>query len=107
MKEILEQLIELAKRAIEREKDTTAGLVNLVGMVLSLILVIALSLPAFFEALIRIIHPDVRIGTPLLQLFIAFVALVIICTAMLGYLEGPRPSSAGTKPVSGRGHAAA
>jgi hypothetical protein len=89
-KDFFKELRELILDLIRLEITTTAGKVNLLGMILAFILVIALSLPSWLEAAIRLIHPNVNVGTPVLEPLVAFLIFTLICTGMLGYLEGPR-----------------
>jgi hypothetical protein len=95
MKEgIFAKLFSLVKDLANVECTTTAGRVNILGMVLSLMLAISLSLAPIFETLVRLVHPNVSIGTPLVQIFIIFCVFTLICAGMLGYLEGPQGRSA-------------
>jgi hypothetical protein len=87
---LFKDLIGLVRHLANLEATSTAGRINILGMVLSLLLAISLSLAPLFETLIRLVHPNISIGAPLLQLFIAFCIFTIICTLMIGYLEGPR-----------------
>lgn len=100
MKEkIYKELFELVRYLAKIEVTTTAGRVNILGMLLSLILTLCLSLPALLETVIRIIHPKAQVGTSLVQLLIAFSVFVLICAGMLAYLEGPR-SRAGSAALN-------
>jgi len=87
---LFKDLIDLVRHLANLEVTSTAGRINILGMVLSLLLAISLSLAPIFETLIRLVHPNISIGAPLLQLFIAFCVFTIICALMIGYLEGPR-----------------
>jgi Co/Zn/Cd efflux system component len=71
----------------ELEATTTAGRTNILGMLLSLILAISLSLAPLFETLVRLIHPGEEMGAPLLQIFVAFLVFTLLCTGMLAYAE--------------------
>jgi hypothetical protein len=73
MKEsIFAKLFSLVKDLANVERTTTAGRVNILGMVLSLMLAISLSLAPIFETLVRLVHPNVSIGAPVMQIFIIF-----------------------------------
>lgn len=90
MKESLfKELINLVRHLAKLEVTTTAGRINILGMILSLVLAISLSLAPLFETLIRLVHPNVSLGVPLLQIFVTFCIFTLICALMLGYLEGP------------------
>lgn len=90
MKEHVKKLYDLVRYLAQVEGTTTAGRVNMLGMLLSVILAISLSLGSIFETLVRLIHPNVVIGAPLVQIFVIFCVFTLICTGMLAYLEGPR-----------------
>jgi len=87
---LFKELAGLVRHLANIEVTSTAGRINILGMVLSLILAISLSLAPVFETLIRLVHPNVSIGAPILELFTAFCLFTIICASMIGYLEGPR-----------------
>ncbi len=102
MKESLfKELVSLVRHLAKLEVTSTAGRINILGMILSLILAISLSLAPLFETLIRLVHPNIIIGAPLLQIFIGFCFFTLICALMIGYLEGPRNNRA--KPSSSEG----
>ena len=84
---LFKELFSFLKECARIEIMSTAGRINIIGMVLSLILAIILSLPAILETLVRLIRPQVNVGVSLLQIFIAFGIFTIICAGMLGYLE--------------------
>ena len=74
MKESLfKQLFSLVRYLAKLEATTTAGRVNILGMLLSMILAISLSLAPLFETLVRLFRPGEDIGAPLLQIFVAFL----------------------------------
>jgi hypothetical protein len=87
---ILKEIVSLVRHLADLERTTTAGRINILGMVLSLILAISLSLAPIFETLIRLIRPNVKVGAPILELFVIFCLFTLICTMMIGYLEGSR-----------------
>jgi len=87
---LLKELISLVRHLADLERTSTAGRVNILGMLLSLVLAVSLSLAPFFATLISLIRPNVSVGAPILELFVLFCLFTIICTLMLGYLEGPR-----------------
>jgi hypothetical protein len=87
MKEVLKSLLNSIGPLMRGETRTTPGRVNLVGMVLSVLLVVSLTLTSFFEAIVRIFRPQVKLGTPVLQLFIVFVVFTLGCAVMVAYLE--------------------
>jgi hypothetical protein len=91
---LFKELAGLVRHLANIEVTSTSGRINILGMVLSLILAISLSLAPIFETLIRLVHPNVSIGAPILELFIAFCLFTIICASMIGYLEGPRSDRA-------------
>lgn len=93
MKEVLKSLIRSIVPLIRGEIRTTPGQINLVGMVLSVVLVSSLTLTSFFETIIRIFHPEVKLDTPVLQMFMVFVVFTLACAVMVAYLE-----PAATKP---------
>lgn len=89
MKESLfKQLFSLVRYLAKLEATTTAGRVNILGMLLSMILAISLSLAPLFETLVRLFRPGEDIGAPLLQIFVAFLFFTLLCTGMLAYAEG-------------------
>jgi hypothetical protein len=87
---LFKELFELIRYLAKVEATTTAGRVNILGMLFSLILTLGLSLPALLETIIRLIHPNAKVGTSLVQLLVAFSVFVLLCAGMLAYLEGPR-----------------
>jgi hypothetical protein len=87
---LFKELFELVRYLAKIEATTTAGRVNILGMLFSLILTLGLSLPALLETIIRLIHPNAKVGTSLVQLLVAFSVFVLLCAGMLAYLEGPR-----------------
>jgi hypothetical protein len=91
---IFKDLLELIRHLANLEFTSTAGRINILGMILSLILAISLSLAPIFETLIQLVHPNVSVGAPLLPLFIIFCIFTTICALMIGYLEGPRSNRA-------------
>ena len=73
MKEgIFKEIVSLVRHLADLERTTTAGRINILGMVLSLILAISLSLAPIFETLISLIRPNVKVGAPILELFVIF-----------------------------------
>jgi hypothetical protein len=100
---IFKELIGLVRHLANLEVTSTAGRINILGMILSLLLAISLSLAPIFETLIRLVHPNISIGAPLLQVFIVFCIFTIICALMIGYLEGPR-GNRGQEASSGDSH---
>src|ERR1022692_1132061 len=104
MKEsVFEKLFSLVKDMAASETTTMPGRVNVLGMLLSLLLAISLSLAPIFETLVRLIHPNVTIGAPLVQIFVIFCIFTLMCAGMLAYLEGPRSNRADhaeSKPCS-------
>lgn len=103
MKEgLFKELAGLVRHLANIEVTSTSGRINILGMVLSLILAISLSLAPIFETLIRLVHPNVSIGAPILELFTAFCIFTIVCASMIGYLEGPRSDA--TKRASSERH---
>jgi hypothetical protein len=99
MKESLfKELIGLVRHLANLEVTSTAGRINILGMILSLLLAISLSLAPIFETLIRLVHPNINIGAPLLQIFVAFCIFTVVCALMIGYLEGPRSNRVKEKP---------
>ena len=89
MKEgLFKRLFSLVRYLAKLEATTTAGRINILGMLLSLILAISLSLAPLFETLVRLFRPGEEIGAPLLQIFVAFLIFTLLCTGMLAYAEG-------------------
>ncbi len=84
-------LTDLVVELFKAETTTTAGRINALGMLLSVVVVTALSLTPALEAIVRIFRPEVRLGVPILQLFIAFWVFVLICTVLVHYLDSTRP----------------
>jgi hypothetical protein len=80
-------LTDLIVELFKAETTTTAGRINVLGMLLSVVVVTALSLTPAFEAVVRIFRPEVRLGIPIFQLFIAFWVFVLICTILVYYLD--------------------
>lgn len=88
MKEgLFKQLASLVRYLAKIEVTSTAGRVNILGMVLSVILAISLSLAPLFETLVRLFHPNESVGAPLVQIFALFCIFTILCASMLAYLE--------------------
>jgi hypothetical protein len=83
-------LTDLVVELFNAETTTTAGRINAVGMLLSVVLVTALSLTPLLEALVRLVRPQVHLGVPILQLFIGFWIFVLICTFLVHYLENTK-----------------
>jgi len=81
---------------------TTAGRINLLGMVLSLILAVTLSLGPILEALVHLIRPQVNVGVSVIQVFVVFCVFTIICSGMLGYLERRSPPNGDSEDASAR-----
>ena len=72
MKESLfKRLFSLVRYLARVEVTTTAGRINILGMLL---------------------------GAPMLQIFVAFLVFTLICAVMIGYLEGPRSGQTATPP---------
>lgn len=91
MKEgIFKQLVSLVRYLANLERTTTAGRINILGMLLSLILAISLSLAPLFETLVRLFRPNVEVGAPLVQIFVLFCFFTIICSSMIAYMERSR-----------------
>jgi len=100
MKEgIFKKLFTLIRYLADIERTSAAGRINILGMTLSLILAISLSLTPAFETLIRLIHPNIKISAPLLQIFIIFCLFTLVCASMVGYLDGPRGNRSGQAPA--------
>lgn len=87
MKTLLRELIEMVRHLVWVEIKTVAGRVNIIGMILGVILVLALSFPAAMEFMVRLVRPEVRFDVPILELLIAFLVFVLICSFMLVYIE--------------------
>jgi hypothetical protein len=83
-------VVELVGDHFRAEVTTTAGRVNALGMLLSLLLVVGLSLTPILEAVVRLIRPAVELHVPILQLFISFLSFTLLCTLLLGYLDRGR-----------------
>lgn len=92
---LFKPLFSLVRYIMTLEGTTAAGRVNILGMLLSLILAISLSLAPIFETLIRLVHPNIEIGAPLLPVFVAFCLFTIACASMIGYLDGSYRSRTG------------
>jgi Co/Zn/Cd efflux system component len=91
---IFKQIASLVRDMIKEETTTTAGRINILGMVLSLILAVSLSLAPLFETLVRLFHPNESVGAPLVPIFVIFCLFTIICASMIGYLERPHKDQA-------------
>ncbi len=88
MKEgIFKQIVSLVRHLANLERTTTAGRINMLGMLLSLVLAISLSLAPLFETLVRLFRPNVDVGAPLVQIFVIFCFFTVICSSMIAYLE--------------------
>ena len=88
MKEgIFKQLVSVVRYLANLERTTTAGRINILGMLLSLILAISLSLAPLFETLVRLFRPGVDVGAPLIQIFAMFCVFTLICSSMIAYME--------------------
>jgi O-antigen/teichoic acid export membrane protein len=84
----LKVLADLISDLFRAETTTMAGRINALGMLLSIVVITALSLTPPIEALVRIVRPEARLpGVPLVQLFILFWIAVFICALMVHYLE--------------------
>jgi hypothetical protein len=90
MSDWIRLVTELVGDLFRAEVTTTAGRVNGLGMLLSLLLVVGLSLSPVLEALVRLIRPAVELHVPILQLFISFLCFTLLCTLLLGYLDRGR-----------------
>ncbi len=89
------KLITLVRHLADLERTTTAGRINILGMLLSVILAISLALAPIFETLVRLLHPKADVGAPIFELFVYFLAFVLICAVVIGYLEGPNSGAKG------------
>jgi hypothetical protein len=87
MEKLFKELFEFLKECARLEMMATAGRINLLGMVLSLILAVTLSLGPILEAVVHLIRPQVNVGVSVIQVFVIFCVFTIICAGMLGYLE--------------------
>ena len=106
---LFKELFSFLKDCAKIEVMSTAGRINLVGMVLSLILAVVLSLGPILEAIVRLIRPHASVGVSVLEVFVAFCLFTIVCSGMLGYLErGPArddgKNAAGRQPSSKTQH---
>ncbi len=99
---LFKELFALVRHLADLERTSTAGRINILGMILSLILAVSLSLAPIFETLIRLVHPNISIGAPLLPIFIAFCSFTVICALMIGYLDGPRDNPVKQVPPEGQ-----
>jgi hypothetical protein len=73
--------------SIRAEKDSMAGRLNFFLMLLSLLLVFALALPPWIEAIVRIFRPSTRLDFPIVQIVVAWFSFNLICIALVGYLD--------------------
>jgi len=85
--EWLTEVRKIVNWALKAESTTQAGRMNLIGMVLATILVVVLASTNALETIIRVWRPNTQESVPLIQLFIAFCVLVLMCVGLLVYLE--------------------
>lgn len=84
----LREIAQFAKEALKLETMTTPGKVNSLGMLFAFALLVALGLPDILQTLVRIFDDDYTTGLPAFEvLFGMYIALVLICVAMLLLLE--------------------
>jgi hypothetical protein len=90
--EWLTEVRKIVNWALKAESTTQAGRMNLIGLVLAAILVVVLVSTNALEVIIRIWRPNAQESLPLIQLFICFCVLVLMCVGLLVYLEKSRES---------------
>lgn len=95
MKEgLFKELASLVRELAKTEVTSTAGRVNIIGLVLSVLLAISLSLAPLFETLVRLFHPNESVGAPLVEIFALFCVFTIMCASMIAYMERSRKDKA-------------
>jgi len=73
--------------ALRTEVGTTAGRVNLIGMLL-VFLASGLAGPiGLLEAIVRVFNPNYTAGQPWLWLLVVFAVFSLMCVWIVGYLE--------------------
>lgn len=90
VKWLLEQLIGVLKVGFDAERDSLAGRVNIIGLVLAAIVALASSVTPWFEAVVRLFQKNYTASVNVLEVLALFSVFVLLCVILLGLFESKR-----------------